>query len=193
MSSSEGLAFRGSRAASITSFCTTGDVRSLRNLVAQYAPLLWPINTILRALFCCAKLMALSIRAKMRSAWALLSSSSAAALAVSAAASASASAAGSFAVAVASLGVSFGASAALVAFASAGAASGSRAPGVLSSGSGMVMLRLDQPTSGNLRRSGPTASGQSGDSASPGTMMTAPSGASVLAGFQSARKLSSPA
>ncbi len=81
----------------------------------------------------------------------------------------------------------------LAAFASVEAASGSRGTRLLSIASGRVMLRLDQPTSGNFLRSGPTASGQSGDSASPGTMITAPWGSSLFAGFQSARKLLSPA
>ncbi|RMR92738.1 hypothetical protein ALP75_200965 [Pseudomonas syringae pv. actinidiae] len=187
IASNDGAASTGSRAATMTSFCTAGEGRSLRNLAAQYAPLLWPSNTMLRALFCCAKLIALSIRAKISSAWALLRSSSAAAFAVAAAARASAAGSGAFAA------TSFGASLGLAAFASPAEASGSRGNSVLSCASGRVMLRLDQPTSGNLRRSGPTVSGQSGDSASPGRMMTAPCGASVFAGFHSARKLSSPA
>ena len=56
--------------------------------------------------------------------------------------------------------------------------------------SGKVILRLLHSASGNLRRNGPIACGQSAVSPAPGMIITAPLGSAVLAGFHKARNVS---
>ena len=59
--------------------------------------------------------------------------------------------------------------------------------------SGRLRLSVLQPMSGNLRRSGLTAFGQSALSSAPGISSTTPLASGALAGFHSARNDSSPA
>ncbi|MNV68045.1 hypothetical protein D3C71_1608750 [compost metagenome] len=145
-----------------------------------------PNTTILRALCCSANAIAASIRAKMRSASALDCSSVVSVTALSAT-SASPPATCSIGAAVVEslLPVSAGLG--------AGAASTIRGAMASLCRSGKVILRLLHSASGNLRRKGPIACGQSTVSPAPGMIITAPLGSAVLAGFHKARKVSEPA
>ena len=132
--------------------------------------------------------MAASMRAKIRSASALVSASrvcsgcnSVSGFSVPTLAACSMG----LAVVLASLLLLFGAG-------SVGIFSGSAARGWLASlrRSGKLRLRLAQLASGSLLRNGPTTRGQSAFSPAPGTITTTPLGSLLLAGFQSARKVS---